>query len=55
MSDSEMPRKTVLTLVAAGAVAGALVLVLAAAFPYLYAESLRRVMRVSIARRRCSS
>jgi hypothetical protein len=39
MSDSEMPRKTVLTLVAVGAVAGALVLILAAAFPYLYAES----------------
>ena len=39
MSDNEIPKKTVLALVAAGAVLGALVLVFFAAFPYMYAES----------------
>src|SRR5688572_4559094 len=39
MSDNEIPKKTLLALVAAGAVIGALVLVFAAAFPYIYAES----------------
>jgi hypothetical protein len=40
MSDSENnPTRAVLALVAAGAVIGALVLILFAAFPYIYAES----------------